>query len=400
MPVTASPVNPAPASDLDLWDASVLVDPWPSYRTLQALGPVVHLTRHGLYGLTRYEGVRAALQDWETFSSAQGVGVDPGLNASSGRGILSTDPPLHDTRRRVLNPQLIPRSLTAHEPLIDARADELVAGLVAAGSFDAVHDLARPYSLGVVADLVGLPAQDREHLIDRATCAFNTFGPRNDLLEASMPGFRDLVAYAQRVAVPGNLEPGRWGEQIYDAAARGDIEPDACPGLMLAYVWAGMDTTVNAIASAVWLFAEHPEQWDLVRRDPSLIPSAFNEVLRMHAPVQRFTRVTTRDVEVDRVTIPAGARVVVLFGAANRDDRHFAEPDRFDVTRNPVDMLSFGRGIHHCVGASLARLESHAVLRSLAARVERFELVDSAWRANNALHGPAHCDVRAVAAVS
>jgi cytochrome P450 len=389
-----------PETDVDLWDEAVLADPWPTYRALQALGPVVRLSRHGLLALTRYDGVRNALQDWEVFSSAQGVGVDPDLNASSGRGILSTDPPLHDTRRRVLNAQLVPRSLTAHEPLIDERAEELVAALVAAGSFDAVHDLARPYTLGIVADLVGLPQQDREHLIDRATCAFNTFGPRNELLESSMTGFRDLVAYAQRIAVPGSLEPGRWGEQIYDAAARGEVEAEACPGLMLAYVWAGMDTTVNAIASAVWLFAKHPDQWDLVRRDPAIIPSAFNEVLRIHPPVQRFTRVTTREVTVEGVEIPANQRVVVLFGAANRDERHFPDPERFDITRNPVDMLSFGRGIHHCVGASLARLESHAVLRSLAARVARFELLDAAWRANNALHGPAHCRVRTLPAVS
>ncbi len=300
------PVSACPSSGLDPWADDVLADPWPAYRELQDLGPVVQLDRYGVYCIARYDDVRAALQDWETFSSAGGVGMDPDLNASSGRGILSTDPPLHDTRRRVLNPQLVPRALTPHQAFIDERAEDLVAGLVERGSFDAVHDLARPYSLGVVADLVGIPETSREHLIDWATCAFNTFGPRNELLASSMDGFRRLVDYANRVAVPDVLEPGRWGAQIYEAAERGDVEPEACPGLMLAYLWAGMDTTVNAIAAAVFLFATNPEQWALVRDDVSLVPSATNEVLRIHAPVQRFTRVTTRDVDVSGTVIPPG----------------------------------------------------------------------------------------------
>lgn len=376
-----------PSTDADPWDERVLADPWALYRDLQALGPVVHLERHGVWALTRYADVRAALQDWETFSSAQGVGMDPEHNASSGRGILSTDPPLHDTRRRILNPQLIPRALAPHEPFIAERAAAVLDGLVPTGRFDAVADLARPYSLEVVADLVGLPSQDREHLIDRATCAFNTFGPRNDLLVSSLPGFEAILDYADRVAVPGTLAPGGWGEQIYAAAARGDIEPEACPGLVLAYVWAGMDTTVNAIAASVILLAGHPDQWDALQADPTLVPAAFNEVLRLHPPVQRFTRVTTRDVEVGGSVIPAGGRVLLLFGAANRDPDHYPDPDRFDITRNPLDMLSFGRGVHHCVGATLARLEGHAVLHALLERVGRLEVVEAVWRRNNALHG-------------
>jgi cytochrome P450 len=382
-----------PSTNADPWNEEVLADPWPLYRHLQALGPVVHLERHGVWALTRYEDVRAALQDWETFSSAQGVGMDPEHNASSGRGILSTDPPLHDTRRRILNPQLIPRALAPHEPFIVERADAVLDAIVPAGRFDAVGDLARPYSLEVVADLVGLPQQDRGDLIDRATCAFNTFGPRNELLVSSLPGFEAILDYAQHVAVPGALSPGGWGEQIYAAADRGDVEPDACPGLVLAYVWAGMDTTVNAIAASVLLLAEHPDQWDTLRADPSLVPSALNEVLRLHPPVQRFTRVTTRDVEVGGAVIPAGARVLVLFGAANRDPDHYPEPERFDVTRNPLDMLSFGRGVHHCVGSTLARLECHAVLRALIERVDRLEVVEARWRRNNALHGLERCVV-------
>ena len=383
-----------PSTDVDLWADDVLVDPYPAYAELRDLGPVVWMTKYGAYALPRYAEVRAVIQDWQRFTSARGVGMDDAMNARSGRGILTTDPPLHDTRRKVLNAQLVPRALTTHEHIITSRAQALVADLVERGSFDAVADLAQPYSVGVVADLVGLPEEGREHLLERADAAFNSFGPDNALLRSSLVGFRELFDYCMGFATPERLVPERWGSQIYAAGERGDIEPEACPGLMLAYAWAGMDTTVNALSAAVWLFARHPDQWELVRTDGSLIPSAFNEVLRIEPPVQRFTRLATSPVELDEITLPAGARVAVLFGSANRDERHYDAPDRFDVTRNPVDHLSFGRGIHHCVGSGLARLEGHAVIAALAARVERFETGEASWRRNNALHGLARLDVR------
>ena len=246
--------------------------------------------------------------------------------------------------------------------------------------------LAHAYSVKIVADLCGLPDEGREHLIERASAAFNTFGPPNELCRDSWPGFFELFEYAQSVG-PDVLTPGRWGAEIYEAGEQGRIEPEACPGLMLAYVWAGMDTTVNGIASAVSLFADHPDQWDLVRADRSLMASAVNEVLRIEPPVQRFTRSATREVEIGGQVLPEGARIAVLFGSANRDERRFDDPDRFDVTRNPHDHLSFGRGVHRCVGANLAQEEMKAVLDSLADRVERFEVTDRVWRRNNALHG-------------
>ena len=383
-----------PSTDVDLWADAVLADPYAAYAALRRLGPVVWLSRYDAYAITRYAEARAALQDWETFSSARGVGMDPRLNDRSGRGILTTDPPLHDSRRKVLSAQLVPRAVAPHDAFVVEQAEALVDALVARGRFDAVADLARPYSLGVVADLVGLPQEEREHLIDRATAAFNTFGPANDLLTSSMDGFRDLFTYCTEVAVPGNLTPGGWGEGIYAAGERGDIEADACPGLMLAYVWAGMDTTVNSLAAAVWLFARHPEQWDLVRAEPTLVSSAFNEILRIEPPVQRFSRCTTGAVDIAGTRLPEGARVAVLFGSANRDETHYEHPDRFDVTRNPVDLLTFGRGVHHCVGSHLARMEGHAVLYALRTRVQRFELDDAVWRTNNALHGLERCVVR------
>ena len=354
---------------------------------LRSLGPVLYTPRWDAYVVPGYDEVRQVLQDWETFSSAGGVGLNDRANAMSGRGILTTDPPLHDSRRRVLNAQLVPREVARHHDFLVDEAERLVESLVSLGRFDAVADLAHPYSVQVVADLCGLPEDGREHLIERASAAFNTFGPDNELCNRSWQGFGDLYDYATHFATPERLTPGRWGTEIYQAAEDGVVEHAACPGLVLAYAWAGMDTTVNAIASAVSLFADHPDQWELLRRDRSLLVSATNEVLRIEPPVQRFTRLTTRATELAGEVLPAGARVAVLFGSANRDERRFADPDRFDIVRNPHDHLSFGRGVHRCVGAGLAQEEIKAVMSALADRVERFQVVERVWRRNNALHG-------------
>ena len=387
-----------PEIDLDLWSDDELADPYPTYARLRALGPVLFAPMWDVYVVPRYDEVRRVLQDWETFTSAQGVGVSPTMNLRSGHGILTTDPPLHDTRRRVLNAQLVPREIERHRAFITTVAERMVAELVERGRFDAVADLAAPYSVRIVADLVGLPDEFRVDLIERASAAFDTFGPDNDRSYAARPLLDELFRLVKHEITPDRLWDGCWGAGIYAAGDRGDVEPDACPGLMLAYLWAGMDTTVNGIGAAISRFADHPEQWDLLRRDRDLMGAAVNEVLRIEPPVQRFTRATTRTTELAGATLPEGARVAVLFGSANRDERRFPDPDRFDVTRNPTDHLSFGRGIHRCVGAGLAQEEMKAVLTALADRLSALVVHDRAWRRNNALHGLERLDVEVVAA--
>lgn len=171
------------------------------------------------------------------------------------------------------------------------------------------------------------------------------------------------------------------------------------PFILISYLWPGIDTTVNALSSAVALFARHPDQWEAVRADRSLIPGAFQEVLRLHAPVHFFTRWVTEDVDVSGVRLDAGTRVLVMYGSANRDERRYPDPDRFDVRRDAGGQLAFGRGVHLCVGMHLARLEAHALLSALADLVARFEPAgDVRWQINNTLHGPAEVPVRVVPA--
>jgi cytochrome P450 len=373
--------------DVDVWSDANLRDPFPLYAELRRLAPVVHLVRHDAYAVTRYAEIRDVLQEWESFTSAKGVGMSPLINARGGRGVIASDPPVHTARRRVLNSQLLPAALKPHEQFIESRATEYADQAVDRRDLEVVGELAVPFSVAVVCDLVGLPDEGRERLLPWARLGFDSWGPPGPRADAAADGYRSLVDYSNTVSVPEHLEPGRWGAGIYDAVDRGELEPEAIHGVVFAYLQAGMDTTVNAIGTALFLFAQYPDQWDQVCRDPNLIPSAVNEILRYHSPIQRYTRVANDDIEVGGVSIPADSRVVVLIGAGNRDERRFDDPDRFDVIRNPIDHLAFGRGLHHCAGAGLARLELSAVLTRLAERVRRFEIRDHEWDINATVHG-------------
>lgn len=384
-----------PEIDIDLWSDDILADPYSVYAELRERAPVLYMPAHDAYAVTRYDEARTVLQDWRTFSSAQGVGMSPEMNAKHG-GILTTDPPEHDALRGVLNTQLLARRLVPHHEFITDEATRLVEELVQRGSFEVVNELAQAYSVKVVSDLVGFPDEGRDTFIERADAAFNTFGPDNELMRTSIDGLRQLFTYCAEVATQDRLTTGRWGTRILEAGRRGDVHASDCKGLLLAYAWAGMDTTSNGIANAVKLFADHPDQWHLLHQDRSLIDGAINEVLRVEPPVHRFTRCTTTETELGGVTLPAGARVAVLFGAANRDPRRFADPTRFDITRKSTGHLGFGRGVHRCVGASLAQLEMEAVLLALVDRVERIIVNDCAPHRNNALHGLERLDVAVV----
>lgn len=380
------PADGCPTSDVDLWADEVLVDPYPTFAGLREQGSVVWLPRYGLAALPRFQEVRTALADWRTFSSAEGVAAGARGNGRVRKNVIASDPPEHGTYRKPLADQLNPAALAEFTDEIETAAQSFAALVADAGELDVVTDLARPYSLQIVADMVGLPEDGREMYPQLAARSFDVMGPDNDRSEDGLAGLTELerntFAHCQR------LEPGRLGDRLCQAGS---------PELLAAYTWPGIDTTVNALSSAMYLFTAHPEQWARVRADRSLIPSAFNEVLRMHAPVHHFTRVVTTAIDVDGVVLPAGARVLIMYGSANRDGREFPEPDRFDVTRNPVRHVAFGRGVHLCVGMNLARMEAHSLLDALADRVERFAWAGRPrWMVNNTLHGLESCRVRVV----
>lgn len=359
-----------PASQVDLFDDAVLLDPYPTYAKLRELGSVVHLPANEAYALTRYDVVRDALADWETFSSAGGVGFNPMVNEALTGTSLASDPPIHTELRAALTENLSPRALRGLKAQIEARADALVADLVAQGSFDAIDAIARAFPLEVVADLIGFTGAVRNNMLAWGKAANQVIGPLNQRTAESFPIAGELYGWCANVT-QDDLVPGSVGHGIFLAEQRGSIPPGSAGPIIHQFLAAGVENTVSAIGNILTLFAAHPDQLALVRKDPSLTAAAFNEVLRFWAPINVWGRLTTRDVEIEGAVIPAGSRVAVMLGSGNRDERHYDDPDTFSIERNPVDHLSLGYGVHGCAGQGLARLEAHAIIDALARRVDR-----------------------------
>jgi cytochrome P450 len=376
-----------PCSDYDPYTDEALLNPWPGYKRLRDAGPAVWLPKYRMFALTRYDSVRRALMEWESFQSRHGVMMNDQMNQVLRGNTLCSDGADHDALRNVLVRPLTPRALRSVRELITAEADKLVDALVAKGTFDAATDLANHLPVTVVSSLIGLPEKGRERMLIWAEEMFNCFGPMNDRTIASLPVMEEMMAYATHEAVPGKLKPGSWAEGIHDAVARGEVPAQACPAMMIDYMGPSLDTTIFAIGTAVRLFANNPDQWDLIRQDPRLMSSAVNEVLRYDAPIHGFSRYVAREVNLDGVVLPAGSRVIVFYGAANRDERKYPDPDRFDVRRRPADHLGFGAGPHACVGMSLARIEMLALFTALAHKVERFTITEEQPVLNNVLRG-------------
>ncbi|MFD5624921.1 cytochrome P450 [Streptomyces sp. NPDC127072] len=382
-----------PVSDVDLYTESARIDPYDIYAELRALGPVVYLSRYDLYALPRYDEVRAALMDWQTFSSARGVFVDPDVNARLEGITLCSDPPEHTAMRSVLGRPLRPDRMREVTPRIEAEADRVVERLVGRGRFEVVAELAEYLPMTVVSDLVGLPDHGREKMLEWAAAIWNTQGPADDRAAAAGPAVAEFMAFAMNDAVPGKIAPEGWAAQLYEAADRGEIPHEKCPLMMLDYVTPSLDTTILAITNTVALFAQNPDQWDLLRADRSLIPHAINESLRLETPAPQFSRVLTEDHDIGGVPLTAGSRVALLYASANRDERHYPNPARFDITRRPSDHLAFGRGEHVCVGMHLARLEMSALLEKLADRIAAFDILERRPMINNGLRGLDHLEV-------
>ncbi|MFE9169693.1 cytochrome P450 [Streptomyces kebangsaanensis] len=359
-----------PTSDVDLFADETLLDPYPVYAELREQGPVVHLRKNDVHALTRYDVIRDALADWESFSSTS-IAFNPMANEALTGTSLASDPPTHTRLRATLAENLSPRALRGLKGQIEAKADALVAELVEKGSFEAIDALARAFPLEVVADLIGFTGHVRDNMLRWGQAAMQVLGPMNRRTAENFPVAGELYGWCSEVKAE-DLAEGSVGRGIFEAEARGAIPPDTAGHIIHQYLGAGVDTTIAAIGNIVALFAAHPEQLDLVRANPSLVPAAFNEALRFWPPVHAWGRRATKDVEIEGTVIPAGAQIAILFGAGNRDPRHYGNPDAFLVERNPVDHLSFGYGPHGCAGQGLARLEAHAVIEALSRRVQRF----------------------------
>lgn len=380
-----------PVSTADPFSHAFLRDPYPYHEALREAGPVVWLERYGIWAMARHEQVRDALTDWQTYCSSAGVGLSDFRKEPPWRPpsiILEADPPLHTRTRAVLTRILSPAAIKVLRDTFEREAEKLIARLVGQREFDGVADLAEAYPLKVFPDAVGISEEGRENLLPYGTMVFNSFGPRNDLFDLAMANAGPVRDWIMSKCSRAALAPGGLGMQIFEAVDAGELSEDEAGMLVRSFLSAGIDTTVYGLGNALYCMARYPEQWRTLREKPNLIRGAFEEVLRFEAPVQTFFRTTTRAVDVAGVHLGDGEKVLLLLAAANRDPRRWDNPDTFDVTRRAAGHMTFGTGIHGCVGQAVARLETEAILTALAKRVASFELTgEPERRLNNTLRG-------------
>jgi cytochrome P450 len=376
-----------PSYSPDIYSTSAIVDPYPHYARLRELGPVVWLSKQRVYALPRYAECKAALRDDKTFASGRGVALNAFTNRMSRGTTLNSDGEDHSRRRKLVAHRLTPKALRKVSDTVTSQAEHIVEAAVAQRTVDGVRDLATALPLSIVPDFVGWPRDGREHLIDWAGATFDFLGPWNKRSIAALPASLQMLRFTRRVVRKRNVLAGSMAQDVLSAVDAGALAESEVSPLMIDYLAPSLDTTISAIASALHLFATHPDQWQAIRADPSLIPNAVNEVVRIESPLRAFSRSVTSDVEVAGTTIPKGARVLIIYASANRDSLQWTDPDTFDVHRDATSQLGFGHGTHGCAGQGLARMETQAILTALAERVEHIRSAGKpTWALNNIIH--------------
>ena len=391
-----------PASAIDPFSHAFLENPYPHHESLREAGPVVWLDQYGIWAMARHQEVRDALSDWQTYCSGAGVGLSDFRKEPPWRPpsiILEADPPLHTRTRAVLTRIMSPAAINVLRASFEREADALVGRLVEKREFDGIADFAEAYPLKVFPDAVGIAEEGRENLMRYGSMVFNSFGPRNDLLAKAMENAGPVRDWVMSKCSRAALSPDGLGMQIFQAVDAGELTEAEAGMLVRSFLSAGIDTTVFGLGNALYCFAKYPEQWAILRDNPSLIRIAFEEVLRFEAPVQTFFRTTTREIEVGGVRLGEGEKVLLFLAAANRDPRRWERADQFDVRRRATGHMTFGTGIHGCVGQAIARLESEALFGALAKRGVSLEMTgEPTRRLNNTLRGLETLPLRVIAA--
>jgi cytochrome P450 len=337
-----------------------------------------------VYALPRYAECKAVLRNDDTFVSGKGVALNRLTNRLSRGTTLSSDGAEHDSRRKLVAHRLLPRALRGISENVDAQAAAVVDVALTRGEVDGVADLACALPMAVVPELIGWPRDQRANLLPWGGAIFDILGPLNGQALKSLPASLRMLGYARRVVRERSLIEGSVGHEVLLAADDGRVSHAELAPLLVDYIGPSLDTTISAIANALHLFAVHPEQWQRLKDDPALIPNAVNEIVRYESPLRAFSRRSRHDTDIAGVPIAAGARVLVIYASANRDEYEWEAPDTFDIRRDATRQLGFGHGAHACAGQGLARLETQAMLRALVERVDRFEVTSTPrWAVNN-----------------
>jgi len=353
-------------------------DPYPTYRALRDHAPVYRNETLGFWAVSRYADVVAAFKDPLTFSNAEGVSLERSSagKASALASFLAMDPPRHDQMRALVSRGFTPRRVADLEPRIRALTTEHIDAFVTTGQCDAIQDLAAKLPMDVVSELLGVPPADRDPLRHWADTVLHREEGRADPPPAAIEATGKLIAYFRELVAQRQQRPGTdLASALLAAELDGErlAESDVIAFLFLMII-AGNETTTKLIGNALYWLWKHPRERQRVRRDPSLIPSWVEETLRYDGSTQMLARAVTRDVELHGQPLRAGDRLLLLIGAANRDERVFPDPDTYDILRDTSQHVAFGKGTHFCLGASLARLEARIALEAIQARLPDFEI--------------------------
>jgi cytochrome P450 len=365
----------------DPYDFEIDADPHPVWRRMREEAPLYRNDRHEFWALSRYQDVLAGLTDWNTFSSARGTLLElirhdlqfpPGM-------MIFEDPPLHDVHRALMARLFTPRRIAQIEPRVRASCARSLDPLVGSGRIDFIADLGSQMPMRVIGMLLGIPEEDQEELRDAIDAGLSL-----EAAERADPGsegpvdqtarFAKYIAWRRRNPsddLMTELLGARFVDEHGDERTLRDDELMGYIGLLAA---AGNETTTRLIGWTAYLLDRFPDQRQLLAKDRRLVANAIEEILRYEAPSPVQARYVTRDVELHGTVVPAGSALLLLNGSANRDEREFEDADRLDVTRKDVRHLSFGHGVHFCLGASLARLEGCIALEEILARWTEWEI--------------------------
>jgi len=362
-------------------------DPSEVYRRLRDEAPVYFSERYGFYALSRFADVLAAHREWETFSSAHGIDLstltkDPD-EIKTYRMIIMMDPPEHDRLRALVSRVFTPRRVESLEPMIREVIRGFLAPFDGATEFDAVADFSALFPIDVISRMLGVPEGDRQAMRERLDLSLHREPGDLEPTPEGAQAVMETGIYLYELAGEKRRNPGddmisRLTQVTVD---RGDgtqtgLDDEEIAGFATLLGGAGAETVTKLVGNAVVLFAQNPDQWQKILDDREKIPRAVEEILRILPPSQYQGRYSLADREFEGGTIPAGHPVLLLTGAATRDPRAFENPDDFDIERQPGISIGFGHGVHSCLGAALARMESRVALEELAARWRRIE-VDS-----------------------
>ena len=365
----------------DPWDPAIFQDPYPVYGRLLEEDPVPHNESRAFWALTRFEDVWDAHRDWRTFSSAEGIAysgnpVDARRRAGT-PSLIDMDPPKHTRLRSLVSRAFSLRALAAMEPRVRELAASHVEAMLERPEPDFGRDVAVPIPGLVIAEMLGVPRDDIDGLVDSSLTMTRIVPDDPSTLAAAGDAMARLNEYF--AALVGDRRRRPTGDLVSGLVAAqdgGEVLTDGeIVGFARSLFNAGHGTTTTFLCDAVVALHRHPEQRARLVADRELVPSAIEELVRFCPPVHGVFHTTTREVEVQGVTIPPSAKVLLLFAAAGRDPRVFPDPHRLDVTRPIERQLGFGVGPHHCIGAHLARLESRIVLEELLRRAPHYEVV-------------------------